>query len=77
MVLTVAASNGTVTIGDIYNGDTELTKNTHYTVSGGKVTLKKEYLADLTEDDYTITIKTDQGDVAAVVTVTDTTVEEG
>ena len=76
MVLTVAASNGTVTVGDIYNGETELTENTHYTVSGGKVTLKKEYLDDLTEDDYTITIKTDQGDVTAVVTVTDTA-EEG
>jgi hypothetical protein len=76
-VLTVAASNGTVTVGDIYNGGTKLTKNTNYTVSGGKVTLKKEYLDDLTEGDYTITIKTDQGDVAAVVTVTDTTVEEG
>lgn len=73
MVLTVAASNGTVTVGDIYNGDTTLTKTTHYTVAGGKITLKKEYLDDLTEDDYTITIKTDQGDVAAVVTVTDTT----
>ena len=68
---------GSVTINDVYNGDTELTENTNYTVSGGKVTLKKEYLADLTEGDYTITIKTDQGDVAAVVTVTDTTVEEG
>ena len=77
MVLTVAASNGTVTIGDIYIGESKLTENTHYTVSGGKVTLKKGYLAGLTEDDYTITIKTDQGDVAAVVTVIDTTVEEG
>lgn len=76
MVLTVAASNGTVTVGDIYNGNTKLTKTTHYTVAGGKITLKKEYLDNLTEDDYTITIKTDQGDVAAVVTVTDTT-EEG
>jgi len=77
VVLTVTADGGSVTIGDIYNGDAKLTKNTHYTVSGGKVTLKKEYLDDLTEDDYTITIKTDQGDVAAVVTVIDTTVEEG
>jgi hypothetical protein len=75
VVLTVAASNGTVTIGDIYNGETELTKNTDYTVSGGKVTLKKEYLDDLTEDDYTITIKTDQGDVTATITVIDTTEE--
>lgn len=77
MVLTVTADLGSVTIGDVYNGGTQLTKTIHYTVSGGKVTLKKEYLDDLTEDDYTITIKTDQGDVAAVVTVTDTTVEEG
>lgn len=73
MVLTVAASNGTVTVGDIYNGDTKLTKTTHYTVAGGKITLKKEYLDDLAEDDYTITIETNQGDVSAVVTVTDTT----
>ena len=76
MVLTVAASNGTVTIGDIYNGEIELTKNTDYTVSGGKVTLKKGYLEGLSEDDYTITIKTDQGDVTATITVVDTS-EEG
>lgn len=73
MVLTVAASNGTVTVGDIYNGDTKLTKTTHYTVAGGAVTLKATYLDDLEEDDYTITIETDQGDMTAVVTVTDTT----
>ena len=73
MVLTVAASNGTVTIGDIYNGDTKLTKTTHYTVDGGKVTLLKTYLETLDEDDYTITIETDQGDVTAVITIEDTT----
>ncbi len=73
MVLTVAASNGTVTVGDVYNGDTKLTKDTNYTVSSGKVTLLKTYLATLTEDDYTIKIETDQGDVAATVTVVDTT----
>ena len=64
---------GSVTINDVYNGDTELTKDTNYTVANGKVTLKTAYLATLTEDDYTITIETDQGDVTAVLTVTDTT----
>ncbi len=73
MVLTVAASNGTVTIGDIYNGETKLTKNTHYTVNGGAVTLKATYLDDLEEDDYTITIQTTQGTVIVIVTVADTT----
>ena len=73
MVLTVAASNGTVTIGDIYNGDTKLTKTTHYTVAGGKVTLLKTYLETLDEGDVTITIETDQGDVTAVITIEDTT----
>lgn len=73
MVLTVAADGGTVTIGDVYNGDTELTRGTNYTVANGKVTLKTAYLATLTEDDYTITIKTNQGDVTAVLTVIDTT----
>ena len=73
MVLTVAASNGTVTIGDIYNGDTKLTKTTHYTVDGGKVTLLKTYLETLDEGDVTITIETDQGDVTAVITIEDTT----
>lgn len=73
MVLTVAASNGTVTVSEVYNGDTKLTKTTHYTVAGGAVTLKATYLDDLEEDDYTITIETDQGDITAVVTVTDTT----
>ena len=73
MVLTVAASNGTVTIGDIYNGETKLTKTTHYTETGGVVTLLETYLDDLEEDDYTITIETSQGNVTAVITVADTT----
>ena len=73
MVLTVAANVGSVTIGDVYNGDTKLTKTTHYTVANGKVTLKTAYLATLTEDDYTITIKTNKGNVTAVITVIDTT----
>ena len=75
MVLTVAASNGTVTIGDIYNGETKLTKTTHYTETGGVVTLLETYLDDLEEDDYTITIETSQGNVNAVITVVDTTEE--
>ena len=75
MVLTVAASNGTVTIGDIYNGETKLTKTTHYTETGGKVTLLKAYLETLTEDGYAIKIETSQGDVLATVNVVDTTEE--
>jgi hypothetical protein len=75
-VLTVAVNIGTVTVSEVYNGDTKLTKNTHYTVDGGKVTLLKTYLDDLTEDDYTITIETDQGDATATIKVIDTT-EEG
>lgn len=74
MVLTVAVSNGTVTIGDIYNGETKLTKTTHYTETGGKVTLKKEYLDDLEKGAQTIIVKTSQGDVSVVITVVDTTV---
>lgn len=73
MVLTVAANVGSVTIGDVYNGDTKLTKTTHYTVAGGAVTLKATYLDDLEEGDYTITIETNKGDLTAVITVTDTT----
>jgi hypothetical protein len=73
VVLTVTADGGTVTIGDIYNGETKLTKNTHYTVNGGAVTLKATYLDDLEEDDYTITIQTTQGTVIVIVTVADTT----
>lgn len=76
MVLTVAASNGTVTVSEVYIDDTKLTKTTHYTVAGGKVTLLKEYLETLTEGASTIKVKTDQGDVTATVTVVDTT-EEG
>ncbi len=75
MVLTVAVSNGTVTIGDIYNGETKLTKTTHYTETGGKVTLLKAYLETLTEDGYAIKIETSQGDVTATVNVVDTTEE--
>lgn len=73
MVLTVAVNTGTVTIGDIYNGETKLTKTTHYTETGGAVTLLKTYLDDLTAGDVTITIKTSQGDVNAVITIVDTT----
>ena len=74
MVLTVAVSDGTVTIGDVYNGENKLTKDTNYTVADNKVTLKTTYLATLTEDEeYSIIIETDQGDVTATVTVIDTT----
>lgn len=73
MVLTVAANMGSVTVSDVYNGDTKLTKDTHYTVNGGAVTLKAAYLDDLEEGDYTITIKTVQGNVSVVITVADTT----
>jgi uncharacterized protein YaaQ len=76
VVLTVTADGGSVTISEVYNGDTKLTKDTNYTVSGGAVTLKATYLDDLEAGDYTITIETDQGDMTAVVTVTDTTALE-
>ena len=76
MVLTVAVSDGTVTIGDVYNGETKLTKNTHYSISDNEITIAKEYLDDLAEDDYTIIIETNQGDLTATITVIDTT-EEG
>jgi hypothetical protein len=74
VVLTVAVSDGTVTIGDVYNGENKLTKDTNYTVADNKVTLKTTYLATLTEDEeYSIIIETDQGDVTATVTVIYTT----
>ena len=74
MVLTVAVNIGTVTIGDVYNGENKLTKDTNYTVADNKVTLKTTYLATLTEDEeYSIIIETDQGNVTATVTVIDTT----
>ena len=76
MVLTVAASNGTVTVGDIYIGESKLTETTDYTESEGEITIKKETLDDLEEGDHVITIETDQGDVTATITVIDTT-EEG
>ena len=75
MVLTVTADGGTVTIGDIYIGESKLTETTDYTVDGGKVTLLKTYLDDLAEGDYVVTIKTDQGDVTATIAVVDTTEE--
>jgi len=74
VVLTVAVSDGTVTIGDVYNGENKLTKNTNYTVADNKVTLKTAYLATLTEDEeYSIIIETDQGNVTATITIEDTT----
>ena len=76
MVLTVAASNGTVTIGDIYIGESKLTETTDYTESDGEITIKKETLDDLAEGEHIVTIETDQGNVTATITVVDTT-EEG
>ena len=77
MVLTVAVSDGTVTIGDVYNGENKLTKDTNYTVADNKVTLKTTYLATLTEDEeYSIIIETDQGNVTATITIEDTTEED-
>ena len=77
MVLTVAVSDGTVTIGDVYNGENRLMKDTNYTVADNKVTLKTTYLATLTEDEeYSIIIETDQGNVTATITVEDTTEED-
>lgn len=73
MVLTVAASNGTVTVNDVYNGTTKLTKTTHYTVTGGVVTLLDDYLATLTEGVQTIKFVTSQGEVTSKVNVVDTT----
>ena len=74
MVLTVAVSNGTVTIGDIYIGESKLTE-ADYTESDGEITIKKETLGDLEKGDHVITIETDQGDVTATITVIDTTDE--
>lgn len=74
MVLTVAVNDGTVTIGDVYNGENKLTKDTNYTVADNKVTLKITYLATLTEDEeYSIIIETDQGNVTATITIENTT----
>ena len=75
MVLTVTADGGTVTIGDIYIGESKLTKTTDYTESDGEITIKKETLDDLEKGDHVVTIKTDQGDVTATITVVDTTEE--
>ena len=75
MVLTVTADGGTVTIGDIYIGESELTETTDYTESDGKITIKKETLGDLAEGDHVVTIETDQGDATATIKVIDTTDE--
>lgn len=77
MVLTVATDGGSVTIGNIYIGESKLTETTDYTESDGEITIKTATLAALEEEgDYVVTIETDQGDVTAIITVVDTT-EEG
>jgi len=73
VVLTVAVNIGTVTIGDIYIGESKLTKTTNYTESEGKITIKKETLVNLGKGDHVIKVETDQGDVTATITVVDTT----
>jgi hypothetical protein len=50
-----------------------LTKTNDYTESDGEITIKKETLDDLEKGDHVIKVETDQGDVTAVITVTDTT----
>jgi hypothetical protein len=75
VVLTVAVNIGTVTVSDIYIGDSKLTVSTDYTESDGEITIKKETLEDLAEGEHIVTIKTDQGDVTAIITVVDTTDE--
>ena len=46
-------------------------------MADNKVTLKTAYLATLTEDEeYSIIIETDQGNVTATITVEDTTEED-
>ena len=76
MVLTVAVNIGTVTVSDIYIGDSKLTVSTDYTESDGEITIKNETLDDLAEGEHIVTIKTDQGDVTAIITVVNTS-EEG
>ena len=73
MVLTVAVNIGEVTIEDVYIGASKLTKGTDYTESAGEITIKKEKVDDLEAGDHVIKVETDQGDVTAVLTVTDTT----
>ena len=75
MVLTVAANYGSVTIGNVYDGATKLTKTTDYTVAGGVVTLLKARVAAWTAGKHTVKITTDQGDVTSELTVVDTTEE--
>ena len=75
MVLTVTADGGTVTIGDIYIGESELTETTDYTESDGKITIKTATLAALEEGVHVVTIETDQGDATATIKVIDTTDE--
>lgn len=75
-MLTASAnlSGVAITVKEVYVGETKLTKTTHYTVSGGKVTIKKEKLADLLEGNHVVTIETAaHGNGTAILTVTDTT----
>lgn len=71
-MLTVG-SNVANSITAVKNGGTAVNAS-NYTIDGLKLTIKKEYLATLTEGEKTITVTLDKGAaVTCVVTIADTT----
>jgi len=62
------------TLLSIKNENTALTLSTHYTISGSTVTLKKEYLADLSNGTTTLTFTFSAGSARTIaITIGDTT----
>lgn len=60
-----------VTLSSVKNGESTLEADTDYTVEGLKVTIAKEFLAEITEESVTITFVTNKGNAEAVITIED------
>lgn len=60
-MLTVSAnmSGVVIDIEEVYIGETKLTETSDYTISENKITVKKEAMSSLPEEDYVITIELD------------------
>lgn len=74
VVLTVAPEEGATFSALLRDGET-ITKTGNYTISGNVITLKTAYLANLTVDEYTITVSMSKGlNPTVALEVVDTTV---
>ena len=75
--LAITATSGTGgTVSKLYKGETEVPKNngSNWSLSNGTITIKKEYLASLTEGETVFTVTfTKDNSCTLTITIEDTT----